>query len=275
MSVKHGPFTVSAVVILGCLVGGVALVTAVKDVPAVVVAVVLACGIATLTYTLLGGVSEAGFHLGPLSLTGSGAMLVGSAFLINNALDPQLMQIRRENRADQFGFNFDQHAAPPKGWFALNDRTGVPLDVTFTDPVTNEVVKTVKPPPAVSLPLKLAADEGNDRYVVLGTDAGSGQGTRLCDPIQPHHHYWFSRMAAGDRLWIPAPLPGQETANCQRAWSGDGAIPSAEDRACHFRSRLYGSPVSLTTTSGAATPRRELNQITLQVSAVAKGSWCC
>ena len=238
MSVKHGPFTVSAVVILGCLVGGVALVTAVKDVPAVVVAVVLACGIATLTYTLLGGVSEAGFHLGPLSLTGSGAMLVGSAFLINNALDPQLMQIRRENRADQFGFNFDQHAAPPKGWFALNDRTGVPLDVTFTDPVTNEVVKTVKPPPAVSLPLKLAADEGNDRYVVLGTDAGSGQGLGYVTPSnlittigslgwQPGTVYGFQRLYLARK---------RRTARGHGAAMGQYRVPRIEhaisDRGC-------------------------------------------
>jgi hypothetical protein len=141
MLTLRSPIVFSAVVTLGCLVGGVVLVTAVNDVPAIVVAVVLSCGIATLTYAFLGGVSEAGFHLGAVTLSGSGAMLVGSSFLINNALDPQLAQIREERRVERFSFDFDKHVDPSEGWFALDARNGIPLAVKFTNPINNTVVE--------------------------------------------------------------------------------------------------------------------------------------
>ena len=161
---SQGPFFVSVTVIIGCLLGGVALAF-VKGVPAVLVAVVLACGIATLTYTLLGGVSGAGFNLGPISLAGGGAVLIGSAFFINHHLDPQLSR--------QFRFDFSRHAKPSQGWFALSGATGDPLKVDFTDPVTDEV-HTVTPPSEATLHLKLVADEQNNRYKVLGTGDSTG-----------------------------------------------------------------------------------------------------
>lgn len=171
MQMRLTPFGLSALIILGCLATGVGLVVFVKDVPAVVVAVVLACSIATLTYTLLGGVTEAGFHLGPLKLAGSGAMLVGSIWLINCYLDPQLAQVRRARS----GFDLDRHAAPPDGWFALDRTTGVPLTVDFIDPASKAVVDTVQPPRTLTLRLGLVADEENDRYRVVGLDATAEQ----------------------------------------------------------------------------------------------------
>ena len=174
MSVKHGSFILG--VIVGCLALGVALVVFVKDVPALAISVVLACAVASLLYGILGGVSAAGFDLGPLKMGGSAAVLLGSVWLFNQALGPQLEKIRHEKRVDQFGFNFDEHAAPSDGWFAIDESTGIPVEVAFTDPVTDEVVETVKGPTSAGLPLKLVSEEGNDRYLVLGTRAEVGQG---------------------------------------------------------------------------------------------------
>lgn len=163
MQTRSAPFIVSTFLIFGCLTAGV-LLAFVKDVPAVLVAVVLACGITTLAYTLLGGVTGAGFHLGPVKLAGSAAVLVGSIWLINLYLDPQLAQLRRARS----GFDINRHADPAGGWFALDRTSGVPLTVKFSDPATQTVVATVQPPSTLTLRLRLVADEENDRYRVAG-----------------------------------------------------------------------------------------------------------
>ena len=146
MPARSGQFVFSAIVIVGCLVVSVTLAVFVQDVPAVVVAVVLACAVALLVYDFMGGISEAGFKLGPLKVTGSAAVLFGGAWLINQALEPQLEQIRRDSRIERFSFDFDEHAAPAGGWLAVDERTAAPIDVAFTDPFTEEVVEVVTPP---------------------------------------------------------------------------------------------------------------------------------
>ena len=175
MLVKSGPLGFVNVVTVGFLGIGVALVVFLTNVPALVVSVVLSCGVASLLYGILGGVSEAGFNLGgQLKVGGSAAVLLGGVWMFNYPLERQLAQIRDENRIEQFSFNFDEHATPSDGWFALDESTGVPVDVTFTDPVTDTVVETVNRPTGASLPFKLAATS-NDRYLILGADAKTGQ----------------------------------------------------------------------------------------------------
>ena len=66
MSARGSQFTFSAIVVVGCLVVGVALAVFVHDAPAVIIAVVMACAVATLVYAVLGGISEAGFNFGPI-----------------------------------------------------------------------------------------------------------------------------------------------------------------------------------------------------------------
>ena len=92
---KRGPFQV----VVGCLVLGVALVVFAKAVPALVVSVRLACAVASLLYGILGGVSYAGFDLGPFKVGGSVAVLLASVWLFNSELDLQLEQIEMGVRA--------------------------------------------------------------------------------------------------------------------------------------------------------------------------------
>ena len=124
-----------------CLALAVVLAVFVEAVPALVVLVLLACSVATLLYDILGGVSEAGFNFGPIKMTGSVAVLLGCVWMFNSPFERELTQIRYENRVDQFGFDFDEHAAPSHGWFAIDESIGVPVEVAFTDPVTDEVVE--------------------------------------------------------------------------------------------------------------------------------------
>ena len=176
MSVRQGPFIFSAIVVVSCLVGGVSLVAFFENVPAVVISVVLACAVATLIHAFLGGVSEAGFNLGALKVTGSGAMLLGSVWFINSALNPQLNQIRYDSRVERFGFDFDEHAAPAGGWFAINESPGVPLMSSSLIPslVRSSRPSRGQPPPACFS--SWAREEGNERYVVVGANAETEHG---------------------------------------------------------------------------------------------------
>ena len=184
MKLERGPFVFTAIVIVGCLVVGVsAVVFFTADVPSLVVSVVLACGVASLLYGIIGGVTEAGFGFGPLKIGGSAAVLLGGVWLFDGLLDPQLVKIRAEAdarrdeaRQEQYSFDHERHTIPAEGWFAIGAIDGEPMEVQLIDPVTNSVEHIVRKPSAASLPLKLAEEEDNDRYLVMGDGAEQGLG---------------------------------------------------------------------------------------------------
>ena len=205
MSSRQDPFVLLGIVIVGCLVAGVMLVLFTQTVPALVVSVVLACSVATLLYGFLGGVSAAGFNLGPLKVGGSAAVLLGSVWFFNGTLDPQLEAIRHEKRLEQL--NFEALAAPPSGWFAVSENTGIPVEVKFTDPVTDSVLKTVAghTPARLRLSLISGSGEGSARYWVVGTDAKAEQalgyvsrrdlvGTAHSFALRPRRVYGLQRL---------------------------------------------------------------------------------
>ena len=207
--VKNSPFVFTAIVIGGCLVVSVVLVVFFKDIPALVVSVVLACGVATLLYCILGGVSKAEFDLGVLKVGGSAAVLLGGSWFFNSELDPQLEKIRLENRIEQFGFDFNKHAAPSDGWFALNKNTGIPVKVEFTNPVTNQVVATVQIPDSADLPLKLVSQESTGRYLVTGSEAEPKEGFGYVRPSsligwETGTVYGFQRLYIAREGYLPS-----------------------------------------------------------------------
>ena len=174
----------------------------------------MACAVATLVYAVLGGISEAGFNFGPFKVTGSAAVLFGGAWLINAALEPQLERIRDERRVEQFSFDFDEHAAPADGWFAIDERTAVPVEVEFTDPVTEKTAEVVTPPSAPNLPLKLVPEPSNDNYLVTGarTETGPGLGYVSAQDLisavgafglQPGTGYGFQRLHLATEGGLP------------------------------------------------------------------------
>ena len=219
MPFKRGPFIFIASVIVGCLVVGVSAVVFTKNVPSLVVSVVLACGVASLLYGIIGGVTEAGFNFGPLKVGGSAAVLIGGVWLFDRLLDPQLEKIRAEARVEQYSFDLKKHAKPAEGWFAIDATYGVPVDVEFINPVSGLVEGKVSKPVAANLPLKLAEEEDNDRYLVLGYGAGPGLGyVSLRDVISaagsgggmtPGRVYGFKRLHLSQSEELPIDKPRQ------------------------------------------------------------------
>ena len=174
MSKKPSP--VAVVFTVGFLALAVVLAVFHANVPALVISVVLACGVSSLLYGILEGVTGASVNFGGwLQVGGSGAVLLGSAWLFNSPLDQQLTRIRAENRFEEYGFDFNERAVPSDGWFAIDERTGIPVEVAFTDPVTDRVVEIVQRPISAILRLRLTSEEGTDRYFVLGTSATVSQ----------------------------------------------------------------------------------------------------
>ena len=176
---RKGPFIMAAFVIVGCLAAGVWGSVSGRDMPSLVISVVLACGVAALLYSILGSVGEAGFKFGPVKMGGSAAVLVGSAYLFNMLLEPQLDALRQnevQKAVAAASFDFDEHADPSEGWFAIRRETGAPLTVKFTDPAGLRKPKLVRPPNPASLRLKIGQREAGDGHLVsgVGTDDGLG-----------------------------------------------------------------------------------------------------
>lgn len=206
MSTRRNRFIFSAIIVVGCVVVGVALAVFFVDyAPAMIIASIMAFAAVALLYAVLGGISEAGFNFGPVKMTGGAAVLFGGVWLINAALEPQLERIRDERRIEQFSFDFDEHAAPADGWFAVDERTAVPVAVEFTDPVTERTAEVVTPPSAPNLPLKLVPEPNNDNYLVMGAGTETGPGLGYVSApdlvsavgaigLQPGTGYGFQRL---------------------------------------------------------------------------------
>jgi len=144
-----------------------------------VISVALACAVSALLYSILGSVGEAGFNLGPVKMGGSAAVLVGSAYLFNWLLEPQLEAIRTA-RVDEVlsgvRFDFARHAIPSDGWFAIDRETAAPVSLRFVDPVSDTVVAEVEPPSRANLRFRLAEREVTGDHLVSGVYADTGLG---------------------------------------------------------------------------------------------------
>ncbi len=161
---RTGPFVFVAAVIAACLVAGVVLASFdTGNAPALVISVLLACAVATLLYGILGGVSSAGFNLGPIKMGGSAAVLLASIWFFNGELHAQLQEIRKPD-----SFDLREHATPAGGWFAIDERTAVPIDVTFKDPAMSGNDQVVKAPSPARLPLMLVRTGRDNMAFVVG-----------------------------------------------------------------------------------------------------------
>ena len=176
---RNGPFVFVAIVIVGCLGAGVWLSISGHRAPSLVISVVLAVAVSALLYSILGGVGEAGFKLGPLKVGGSAAVLIGSAYLFNGLLEPQLEAIRAASLKgilSSVQFDFDRHAIPAQGWFAISRETAAPVSVHFIDPVSGSVAAVVEPPTGTNLRFKLAPWGASRDHLVFGADAETSLG---------------------------------------------------------------------------------------------------
>ncbi|MCZ0955133.1 MAG: hypothetical protein OXQ89_05595 [Rhodospirillaceae bacterium] len=176
---RTGPFLLVAIVIVGCLGAGIWLSISPDAAPPLVISVTLACSVSALLYGILGSVGEAGFKLGPLKMGGSAAVLIGSTYLFNWLLEPQLDAIRAETVEEALRgvrFDFDRHAEPARGWFAIDRETADPVSVRFVDPVSGMVAAEVDPPARAALRFTLTEREASSDHLVSGVDADAGLG---------------------------------------------------------------------------------------------------
>ena len=206
-SSRIGPFVLVAIVIVGCLGAGVWLGISGRDAPSLIISVVLACAVSALVYSILGGVGEAGFNLGPVKMGGSAAVLVGSTYLFNWLLEPQMDAIRAartEAILADARFEIDRHVEPARNWFAIDRETGDPISVRLIDPVSEREAFVIRPPSRANLRFRLEEQEGRPDYLVSGVDADAGLGRiaqqslenllGLVDDLEPGTTYGPTRL---------------------------------------------------------------------------------
>ncbi len=275
MTDVKGPFIFVAIVIVGCLGAGVALATFTEQVTALVVSVVLACAVSSLLYGILGGVSQAGFNFGPLSMGGSAAVLLGSVFLFNKALEPQLREIRDYDMEvavekavaaalQDARFDFYQHVEPNTNWFAINRATAVPTRIEFKDPQGTGSVKVVHRPHNPILRLRLEKQDENS-FLVLGVNADSGdslgyiQSQHLSNIIGSSEELAPSRIYGPQKLYLS--LGGELAEDTPPEWGSSdrclGRSLPMQLRVVSFRRGYANYQVSVCGTSGDAAVNHE------------------
>lgn len=169
VALQTGPMVLLACLIIGCIATGVILAVLIPErAPPIVTASVLACGVTVLLYGILGGVSKAGFELGPLEMGGSAAVLFALTWLFNGYLNDQ----QRVMREDNYRFNQEEHVLPKaRKWIAIERTTAKPINVGFKDPVSGDITRTGTILP-IDLPLTLVQDveSGGNNFFIKGKD---------------------------------------------------------------------------------------------------------
>ncbi len=140
-----------ATILLG-FIGGVLLFF--MKVPPVFMAIFLGSGIAALVYRFLGGTADASFVMGTLKLSGSIAILLGSAYYINDQLEKQL-----KPDSDSKPVTFTPRS---NTWVAIDRASGEFLEIKVNE--TEQVLAKPTNNPLKNTPLKLKAN-GNKIWI--------------------------------------------------------------------------------------------------------------
>ncbi len=173
--------------------------------PPVVMAIFLGSGIAALVFRFLGGTAGTTMAMGTLKLSGSIAVLLGSAYYINQQLEKQLTPI--ENGIQTVTFT------PQKStWMAIDKSSGSPIDL-----LVNETNQNIKAPQNSSLknnPLKLSS-VGDKLFVTAeGNEFELGQIAKkdlrkldLFDTVLNSSNYVVTDRLNINKLAVLTPLP--------------------------------------------------------------------
>ncbi|HNP19220.1 MAG TPA: hypothetical protein PKL31_12345 [Fulvivirga sp.] len=173
--------------------------------PPVVIAIFLGSGIAALVFRFLGGTAGTTMAMGTLKLSGSIAVLLGSAYYVNQQLEKQLTPIAKGIQTVTF--------TPQKStWMAIDKASGSPIDL-----LVNETNQNIKAPQNSSLknnPLKLSS-VGDKLFVTAeGNEFELGQIAKkdlkrlnLFDTIQNSSNYVVTDRLNINKLAVLTPLP--------------------------------------------------------------------
>lgn len=145
-----------------------------RDIPPLAPAIAFACALSVLLYVIIGGVGVAGFSFGPVKMSGSAAVLIGSVWIFNYLLEPQMNEIRQErvdvavNKAKEaFSFDYERHVTPPKDWYAISRITGEPVEIQILDPTGIRRPKVIDPPREPGWNLEMGEMDESNRYPVF------------------------------------------------------------------------------------------------------------
>ncbi len=147
------------VVILTGFIGSVVLYF--LKVPPIVMSIFLGSGISALVYRFLGGAAGASFVMGTLKLSGSIAVLLGSAYYINQQLERQLKPI---SKIEKVTFSPQKNT-----WIALDKSSGKAVEIKINE--TDQVITTPANSPFRNNPLKLHTN-GEKIYISSEGDQG-------------------------------------------------------------------------------------------------------
>lgn len=146
------------VILISLIIGFIgSVVLFLLDVKPILVSIFLGTGIASLIYRFLGGTAGNSMQLGALKFTGTVAVLIGSAYFINQELA----------RQESEGLPKEITIQPnPDNWVAIG-YDGLPIDIEINE--TDQVFEKLDQSPFINLPLSLDTTD-RDKYTVLGTD---------------------------------------------------------------------------------------------------------
>jgi hypothetical protein len=175
-------------------------------VPPIMIAIFLGSGIAALVFRFLGGAAGTTMAMGTLKLSGSIAVLLGSAYYINQQLENQMTPT--ENGIDQITFT------PQKStWMSLDKSTGKVIEVKINE--TNQKIEPPQISPLKNNPLKLISD-GDKIYISAeaDTDFVLGQITKsdlkslnLFNTVLGSGNYVVTERISINKLSNLTPLP--------------------------------------------------------------------
>ncbi len=169
-----------------------------KDAPPILVAIFLGTGIASLVYRFLGGTSGNSMQVGALKFTGTIAVLIGSAWFIDQKLFEQII-----NDPVTANVTFDPE---PELWTALG-REGTPIEIKIVE--TGQLIEANQQSQWKNLPLSTIPGDNRTLKVVSPSNPSFVLGNISYDELQ--RAGLFSGIDKSDLYFVTRRLHPGET----------------------------------------------------------------
>jgi len=168
-----------------------------NEAPPILVAIFLGTGIASLVYRFLGGTAGNSMQVGALKFTGTIAVLIGSAWFIDQKL---IEQINNEPIFAEVSFDPE-----PELWTALG-KEGTPIDIKLVE--TGQLIEANLQSQWKNLPLSTIPGENHTLKVVSPSNTEFVLGNISYDELQ--HSGLFSGISKSDLYFVTRRLhPGE------------------------------------------------------------------
>ena len=163
------------------------------DAKPILVAIFLGTGISSLVYRFLGGTSGNSMQIGAMKFTGTVAVLIGSAWVINQ----QLYDQKKDDVVSEVTFE-----PPSSKWIALDAR-GEPVDFVVNG--TGQTIKIPEINPWMNLPLLLKRRQDGKFEVTTSGPKPFQHG--VLENITLHNAGLFTEIKKSDKYIVSPRLP--------------------------------------------------------------------